>query len=87
MVIETIDIHWKQKNLARYDSKVVDKCTNKNLSKSEGQDMDPAEAEVVNVTGDLMQSIGNVQFDFRSPTVYIQRVTSSHDPQLTVENS
>ena len=35
MVTETIDIYQEQKNLASYDSKVVDKCTNEKFSKSE----------------------------------------------------
>ena len=38
MITETIDNHQEQKNLARYDSQVVDKCTkcnNENFSKSE----------------------------------------------------
>ena len=35
MIIETIDIQQEQKNLARYDSKVVDKYTNEMFSKSE----------------------------------------------------
>ena len=41
MIIETKDIHQEQKNLARYDSNVVDKCTkctNEKFSKSECQD-------------------------------------------------
>ena len=38
MIIETIDIQQEQRNLARYDLKVVNKCTkcsNDNLSKPE----------------------------------------------------
>ena len=78
MIIETIDIHQEQKNLARYDSKVMDKCTNEKSSKSECQDEDSVEVEVVDVTCSLI---------FRGPTIYIQRVISSQDPQLTVESS
>ena len=46
MIIDTIDIHQEQRNLARYDSKVVDKCTNEKNSKTECQDEDSAKAEV-----------------------------------------
>ena len=73
MIIETIDIHQEQRNLARYDSKVLDrctKCTNEKFSKSECQDEDPAEAEVEDVTEEWMESmrcIDNVQFDFQGP--------------------
>ena len=83
MIIETIDIHQEHRNLARYDSKVVDrctKCTNEKFSKSECQDEDQAEAEMIDVTEEWMESmkcIDNVQFDFMGPTIYIQRVTSS----------
>ena len=73
IIIETIDIHQEQINLARYDSKVVDKCTkyiNEKFSKSGCQDEDPAEAEVVDVTEEWLESmryIENVQFDFQGP--------------------
>ena len=71
MIIGTIDIHQEQKNLARFDSKVVNKCTNEKFSKSEWQDVDPADSEVVDVTEDWMESMrctDNVQFDFQVPT-------------------
>ena len=45
---------------------------------------------MVDVTEEWMESmrcIDNVQFDFQGPTLYIQRVTSSQDPQLAVESS
>ena len=70
MIIETIDIHQEQRNLSRYDSKVVDKCTNEKISKTECQDKDPAEDEVIDVTEEWMESmrcIDNVQFDFHGP--------------------
>ena len=74
IVIETIDIPQEQRNLVRYDSNVMDKCikcTNEKFSKTECQDEDPAEAEVVDVTEEWMESkrcIGNVQFDFQGPS-------------------
>ena len=49
---------------------MVDRCTNENIFKSEWQDVDPAEDEVVDVTEDWMESmrcIDNVQFDFHVP--------------------
>ena len=70
MIIETIDIQQEQRNLARYDSKVVDKCTNEKVSKRKCQDKDPGEAEVVDVTEKWMESIrciDSVQFDFQGP--------------------
>ena len=73
MIIETIDIHQELRNLAKYDSKVVDKCTkcpNEKFSKSERQDEDQAEAEVVDVTEEWMESmrcIDNLQIDFQGP--------------------
>ena len=71
MIIETIVIHKEQRNLdrydskvlARYDSKVVDKCT-----KYTNEDF--AEAEVVDVTEEWMESMrcmDNVQFDSQGP--------------------
>ena len=59
--------------MVRYDSKVVDKCTkctNETFSKSECQDEDSAEAEVVDATEEWVESmrcIDNVQFDFQGP--------------------
>ena len=73
MTIETIYIHQEHRNLARYESKVVDKCTkctNEKFSKTECQDEDPAEAEVADVTEEWMESMrhmDNVQFDFQGP--------------------
>ena len=70
MIRETIDIHQEQRNLARYDSKEVDKCTNETFSKSECQDEDSAQAEVVDVTEERMKSmkcIDNVHLDFQGP--------------------
>ena len=43
MIKETTDIHQEQKNMARYDSKVLGKCTNENYSKPEWQDEDQAQ--------------------------------------------
>ena len=74
MIIETIDIYQEQRNLARYDSNVVDKCTmcsNERFSKSECQDKTSEEAEVVDVTEEWMESmrcIGNVLYDFQGPS-------------------
>ena len=73
MIIEAIYIHQEQRNLARYDSKVVDKCTkytDETFSKSEYQDENTTEAEVADVTEEWMDSmkcIDNVQFDFQGP--------------------
>ena len=50
MITEITDIHQKQRNLAQYDSKVMDKCTNEKCSKPECQDEDSVEVEVVDVT-------------------------------------
>ena len=66
-------------------SKVVDKytkCTNEKFAKIQCQDEDPAEAEVVDVTEEWMESIrciDNVQFDFQGP--------SGQDPHLAVPSS
>ena len=93
MIIETIDVQQEQRSLARYDSKVVDKCTkytNENCSKTECQDEDSAGAEVVDVTEEWMESmrcIDNVQFDFQVPNNIHPESDIQQDPQLAVESS
>ena len=73
MIIETIYIHQELRNLGRYDSKVVDKCTmctNETFSQTECQDEAPGEAEMVDVTEEWVESmrcIDNVQFHFQEP--------------------
>ena len=86
MIIETIDIYQEERNLTRYDSKVVDKCPDEKLSKSEGQDEDLAEAEVVDVTEEWMESmrcIDNVQFDFQGPNYIHPESDIKSRPSIT----
>ena len=90
MIIETIDIHQEEKTWPGTIRWWWISVLMKKISKSEGQDEDSAKAEVVDVTKEWMESmrcIDNVQCDFQGPTIYIQRVTSSQDPQLAVGSS